>query len=185
VTENIYTSNKLVCKSTCSWKLPLSLFFELLRNCVEIAVRSCYSWPYGYRSMSEITRKGTPRVFQVQTKLWKNCMRKEEGRGDLLQCTRIQFNAQGTQCAEWIIPPQSQISLYRPNSAAATTTNAAATSRTRGFIPGAFISPGARSRVHVYIYAAWSVSRTNGLKKRAGIARADVITLDFLIINWA
>jgi len=50
---------------------------------------------------------------------------KERRRGGFSQCTHIQFNAQGTQCAEWIIPPQSQISLYRSNSAAATTTSAA------------------------------------------------------------
>jgi len=73
---------------------------------------------------------------------------REEGKGDLSRCTRIQFNAQGTQCAEWIIPPQSQISLYRPNSAAATTTNAAANLANESFIPGAFISPGAR--LHLY-----------------------------------
>jgi len=83
---------------------------------------------------------------------------REEGRGDFSQCTRIQFNAQGTQCAEWIIPPQSQISLYRPNSAAATTTNAAATSRTRAlfrelsFLPvraRIFIECCALARVHI------------------------------------
>lgn len=58
----------------------------------------------------------------MQTKLGKSARvveSKERGWGMISRCvTRIQANAQGTQYAEWIMPPRSQISLYCPNSAA-------------------------------------------------------------------
>lgn len=79
----------------------------------------------------------------------KCCIREAmEGQKEELsraRCIRIRFNAQGTQCAEWIILLQSQISLYRPNSAA--TTSAATTPRARALSRGrAFIPSGSRAR---------------------------------------
>lgn len=119
---------------------------------------------------------------------------KEENREMISQCvTRIQANAQGTQYAEWIMPPQSQISLYCPNSAA----EAAAISSSELYsklscpgvpshlYPDAYIPTRifAYVPVHVHIRRPTSESWMNRLKKRAGIARAAIITSRSFILG--
>lgn len=118
-----YLHVELIGSRVCSFCSRTAAIITAFWKCVEIArLPSTRSRFYSYRSISEITRKDTWRVFQMQTKLGKSA--RGSGRGKrrkkvISQCvTRIQANAQGTQYAEWIMPPQSQISLYCPNSAA-------------------------------------------------------------------
>jgi hypothetical protein len=78
-----------------------------------------------------------------------------------IRCNSIQINGQETQCAEWIMSPQSQISLCRSNG------GAAATSRAELY-PGSFRAPAsstdaAQSHVftHVRVYAMYATCYPN------------------------
>lgn len=114
---------------------------------------------------------------------------RETGRDAISQCVthRTRANAQGTQYAERIMPPQSQISLYccrivRCSDLIERALFRAFVPRRRALasLPGCYMYTPARIftyvRVHVHIRRSTPESRMNRLKKRAGIARAAIIT---------
>lgn len=157
-------------------------------NRIEIApdrspLLSSYSWLYGYRSTCEITRKGTSRVFQVQTKLRKIAcgrgQRKEKRkRRSFAGCSYPVQRVRNTVCGMDYISAKSNKLISRSNSAAATTTRATTTPRTRALSRELSSQP-ARARIftgcctctRTYTYTR-SISRTNGLKKCAGTLHA-------------
>ena len=166
-----YLHVELIGLRVCSQSLLLSLLSEIASKLCRDRTPPLSGYS-GYHDLmvTEVRARLHGKVLRECFKCKRNCKKnyiwkeaKERRRGGLSQCTHIQFNAQGTQCAEWIIPSQSQISLYRSNSAAATTTSARQRPRVpreRELYPGSFhpsrralasLPDAARSRVPEHV----------------------------------